>query len=120
MLVALPTVISAVLPALPSVKPLIDEANVMLVTGQVSAEVKLVPLGCTVKVPVVSTVVVTPTLTTSPVSVMLLLLAVTPVPDNLPKLSAGPAAAKSMPAVPPFKVIAPVLASTLVPERNSP
>ena len=42
MLVALATVMPAILPALPSVKPLIVEANVRLVNGQVNADVKLV------------------------------------------------------------------------------
>ena len=50
-LVAVPIVISAVFVDLPIVKPEVD-TRLTLVSGQLSAEVKLFAMGSTVKVPV--------------------------------------------------------------------
>ena len=104
-LVALPMVMFAVLFDLPSVKPDTPDASVRSVV--VKALLKLLPEGCTVKVPVVSTIVAASTLTTSPVRVMLLLLVVTSVAAFLPMV---PPVTKRKPLVPPSAVIDPVVA----------
>ena len=55
MLVALPMVMSAVLPLLPSVRPLVPESTRKLVIGNVNALENDVPTDSMVTVPVVST-----------------------------------------------------------------
>ena len=58
MLVALPMVMSAVLPLLPSVRPLMPLPKVKLVIGNVNALENDVPTDSMVTVPVVSTLFV--------------------------------------------------------------
>ncbi|ULA65793.1 MAG: hypothetical protein LZF86_250051 [Nitrospira sp.] len=109
-LVALPIVRSAVLPLLPSVKPLIVFATVQPESGQVSAEEKLVPNGWTVKAPVVSMALAELVATVSPVRVISLELLVTAVPAFFPRVDP----LIMSPPDWPLTSMSPVLASTFV------
>ena len=111
---ALAMVMSAVLVVLPSVRPPRVPDSVRLASGQVSALVKLLPSGCTVSLPVVSSVVAD-RLTWLAVSVMLLLLDAS---DPLPQV---PPIFRPVPPTPlmlmsPLAAARPRLLATTAPE----
>ena len=85
MVCAVFTLMSAVLPALPSVSPVMP-ATEKFAMGHDKALLKLVLNGCTVSVPVASTATLVLTVSASAVSVTLLLLAVTEVAAFLPSV----------------------------------